>query len=495
MKKMYFFIFLLFVCTNYSIANDYRKLICNEILHRLMLVHGNARTIVLAVHTAEIPLVPALYSHKTDTISIESYAYDLCISMGEDSLNALAVLISHEFIHAYQDYSISTKFEREKNADILGLFLAYTAGYKSATIMPRLLDLLYQKYEFPASSQGYPTLEDRKSIAIETEKKATELYMQWEMANYLNAEREFEVAEDLYQQVLKSYKGKEVCNNIAVNYIQTALKYYKREDMPYQFPLEMDMNSNLRSFNETDSLMIINKLEKATNCLKQVENIASDYIPFYINKGVIAILTKEYNDAKNLVQKAVSLSKLQKNIKGEEDAYKIMAISYAEEGNHTKADSIWDTLRKRENVMENPFPSKAPPLQVIDKIIMEKYLPLQQAKDIPITHEKDTLGLFYHQKNPNSELYFYKKKYTDENNKKFLKSYLIQVIDNSILIENYKKNEVLDTDYIGRLYGKPSWIQDTNIGVLWVYPQVPIIFYINQNKEINKAIFYYNRNL
>ena len=46
----------------------------------------------------------AWYSPKTNRLTIEEKTFDLAVSMGADSLNALAALIGHELAHFYKDH-------------------------------------------------------------------------------------------------------------------------------------------------------------------------------------------------------------------------------------------------------------------------------------------------------------------------------------------------------------------------------------------------------
>jgi len=45
-------------------------------------------------------------------ITLELKAYEVCRSMGKDSLNALAVLLSHELIHYYEKHDWTNHFAR-----------------------------------------------------------------------------------------------------------------------------------------------------------------------------------------------------------------------------------------------------------------------------------------------------------------------------------------------------------------------------------------------
>lgn len=46
-------------------------------------------------------------------IILDEKAYDVCVSFGKDSLNALAALLAHELIHYYENHDWNRHFARE----------------------------------------------------------------------------------------------------------------------------------------------------------------------------------------------------------------------------------------------------------------------------------------------------------------------------------------------------------------------------------------------
>ena len=89
-------------------------------------------------------------------VVLDEKAYDICVSFGKDSLNALAALLAHELIHYYEKHDWSRHFamnnenletarqlermgdglKQETEADNLGGFMAFSVGYNTYGIMP-----------------------------------------------------------------------------------------------------------------------------------------------------------------------------------------------------------------------------------------------------------------------------------------------------------------------------------------------------------------------
>ncbi|MFZ2898730.1 MAG: hypothetical protein WA004_08920 [Saprospiraceae bacterium] len=209
----------------------------------------------------------AFYQPGTNQITFEEKAYDVCAGFGANTDNALAYILAHELVHYYKQHGWEAAFAKkfrdeemteavkeqlrdmkrqETESDLLGGFLAYTAGYNTVGIAPEFLPALYEKYGWPVANPKYPTLEERILLARTTEKELTNLIRMFETANMLVAIERYEDAVHYYNHILSFYKSRELVNNIGVVNCMTALKLFDKDAVKYLYPLELDAESRVR---------------------------------------------------------------------------------------------------------------------------------------------------------------------------------------------------------------------------------------------------------
>ncbi|MEM6379337.1 MAG: hypothetical protein AAF705_14100, partial [Bacteroidota bacterium] len=173
---------------------------------------------------------------KKVEIGLEAKAYAICQSFGKDSLDAVAALLAHELIHYYSKHNWTKHFTKEnanlttaqllnqqqeglKNetqADYLGGFLGYSAGYNTLGMMPKVLQKVYQTYNLPEQIRGYPSLLERQKIATLAMDKLTDLANVFNMATFLTVIGDYAAAKLYYQSILKDFQSRELHNNLGV---------------------------------------------------------------------------------------------------------------------------------------------------------------------------------------------------------------------------------------------------------------------------------------
>ena len=100
----------------------------------------------------------AFFQPGTNQITFEEKAYGICASFGAETDNAIAYILSHELIHYYKQHGWEATFakkfagqqmgedinetvhdmkQQETESDLLGGFLAYTAGFNTVGIAPK----------------------------------------------------------------------------------------------------------------------------------------------------------------------------------------------------------------------------------------------------------------------------------------------------------------------------------------------------------------------
>jgi tetratricopeptide (TPR) repeat protein len=209
----------------------------------------------------------AFYQPGTNQITFEEKAYNVCAGFGANTDNALAYILAHELVHYYKQHGWEAAFAKkfrdeemtdavkeqlrdmkrqETESDLLGGFLAYTAGYNTVGIAPEFLPALYKEYGWPLANPKYPTLEERILLAKTTEKELTNLIRMFETANMLVAIERYEDASQYYDYILSFYKSRELVNNVGVVNCMAALKLFDKDAVKYLYPLELDAESRVR---------------------------------------------------------------------------------------------------------------------------------------------------------------------------------------------------------------------------------------------------------
>jgi hypothetical protein len=253
-------------------------------------------------------------------IGLEEKAYDVCVRFGPDSLNALAALLAHELTHYYEKHDWSRNFvhahkgmdaarhihaqdegvKQEAQADYLGGFLAFSAGYNVYGLMPRLLDSLYAAYALPPALPGYPGLAERQQISQNAMGELRQLQTVFEVAQFLALLENHEEAAQYYRHILQSFQSREIYNNAGLNFALAALPLFSMTEMPYVLPLELDPHSrlhNLKSGQAEQRRLRQSLLQLALEQLDRALALDPAYALGYLNKACVLALTGEWEDA------------------------------------------------------------------------------------------------------------------------------------------------------------------------------------------------------
>lgn len=168
-------------------SGDYKEAIARQVFDRLVLARGDFGLPVPNFELVENGQEVARFQGRTIYLGVK--AYDLCTTFGADSLNALAILLSHELVHYYAGHTWEDEFSRdfagtelpqevkdswledEVQADLWGGLLAYTAGYDVRNVAPRFFPDLYTAFKRDESLPGYQKLSDRVQLARRTGEK------------------------------------------------------------------------------------------------------------------------------------------------------------------------------------------------------------------------------------------------------------------------------------------------------------------------------------
>ena len=187
-------------------------------------------------------------------IRLSEKTYDICHNLQNQFKGALAVILSHELMHHYRrhqqtiGYAFANKSaanpkqvrQTEAEADSLGLFYAYAAGYSVLTIAPNLLDILYKNYQFPEKTDNYPSLAERRKTAQNMSKNLQTYAPVWEASKYLYILGGYEQAANGFELLVNKLPACKMYYNAGIAWLMAYIANTKPEDAPYIYPIEID---------------------------------------------------------------------------------------------------------------------------------------------------------------------------------------------------------------------------------------------------------------
>ena len=277
------------------------------------------------------------YRESANAIVLDGRSMQVCRSFGRDSLSALAFIIGHELAHFFQEETGGGKAEfsylaydkkggsdseKERLADVQGIFNAYLAGYRSAAILPKLIAKLYESYELKSKLDGYPALAKRQATSAEVLATVDTLAQLYETANYLTALGQYELAAASYRYILQYYPGREVYANLGTCHALHALFCSKKSPDSLLYPLEIDVDSRLKrqqarggesELSDDERALRKQLLLEAEKALKTAGRLDPTYFPVDVNllcvlalQGRFAEAKKHWNDHRIMQQKRLS---------------------------------------------------------------------------------------------------------------------------------------------------------------------------------------------
>lgn len=361
----------------FSMGQTHTEKQIESVFKNLVLAYGNSKAAPkLAYFKKEaIKTTPALYTTSPlPTIMVDVKFYDLCRSFGKDSTNALAVVLSHELAHYYNDHTFcadfafvvrknnaelaqklkmvskSDKISRETQADYQGFFYAAIAGYNPFDCYEKTIEGIYKQYQLPETNPGYPSKAERKQMAIAVKQKTSELYFAFQKSIQLKEEKKYDEAMQLLEEINTYFPSRENYNNLGVIKTLSALdlkvltleehKFPKR----FLYPLELDNSSRLNQNGtrgaEADQAKMVQLLKSAQKDFEKAISLDPNYTMAFVNLACVFDLLDNPEAA---IGKIKELSKEQQNTN---EAKRILAIAYYHADNETKADAIWREIEK-----------------------------------------------------------------------------------------------------------------------------------------------------
>ena len=453
-------------------------------------------------------------------ITLEEKAYNVCADFGDHAGAAIAFLLGHELTHYYEkhawrrgfaaDYkdlpigmqldSLLDDAAHETEADYLGGFLAYSAGYGLFDQGPELIKKLYAAYGLGEKLNGYPSLSDRQILTQRSAEKLQSLVEVFDMANLLTAIGNYPEAYQYYRYILMEYQSREIYNNLGVAAMLDAMQYFKAGELKFHYPVELDLQSSAtKGAGMVDARSKL--LRQALLHLDAAISLDPNYAPAYLNKACAYALLGDAERARFYAEKEARQAAQNNNYpKTAVDVDILIAILDATAGNTAAAQKAFKTaadggsalaalnlklLNNEEIVRETGGLSGLPKTEKIDGQSLASVadeLAYDSKKSITLT-----ANLYFHQ-NPkqgdNSCLYISQNERTGINTIFHMTGSGYQDQTARKIGLGAKRADIVEE------YKEPENTIETPIGQIMVYKR--IIFMLNADGKLTRWVNYMN---
>lgn len=337
---------------------------CRQVFNRLAYVFANSRPqpqLEIIARSPNKPRTIALYKPgNAPRIQLDEEVYDLCRMLGKDSLNALAVILSHELAHHYEKHdwyntfgigqagqNISKEYIQyfESEADFYGCFYGELAGFDSGRVFPYILDLVYQRFRLATKLAGYPSLEERKAIYKKKQADAVQLVAVFNAGKFLYLMQAFDGAAQCFEYLVNRFPSREILNNLSAAKLQQALELATSLEPPgFMYPVELDGRSRIitrqRSATSPAAAQHLPRLLlEARKYAEKAREIDPSYVPAYVNLACIYSLQGNQAAAIGVINE-LAPARITRN------ACTIRAIAYYKDNQVSKARRDFETARQ-----------------------------------------------------------------------------------------------------------------------------------------------------
>jgi tetratricopeptide (TPR) repeat protein len=288
-----------------------RYRVIRQVFDRLTNVFANSRPQpqlqVLARSTNKAKIIAQYIPGHRPLIKVDEEVFELCRSLGKDSLNALAVLLSHELAHHYRNHDWYDTFgigqtdrrlkedvrRIEAEADFYGCFYGELAGYATGHIFPTVLDLLYQSFQLDERMEGYLPKAERKAIYQKMQNEAAAMVAVFKAGQFFYLIKEFDAAARCFDYLVNQFPSREILHNLSAAKLQQALRlYHTQAPPPFVYPIELDARSRLATIRRLPPAVLNAKeyqqlLAEARRYAEKARETDPEYVPAYINLACV----------------------------------------------------------------------------------------------------------------------------------------------------------------------------------------------------------------
>ena len=344
---------------------SYKYQVTHQVFDRLTYAFANTRPQprleIIARNLKKTKIIAQYRPGSQPVVQLDEEVYDLCLQLRGDSLNALAVLLSHELAHHYEKHEwyftygigqANPKISKESiqqfesEADFYGCFYGELSGFATGRVFPRILDLIYQHFNLSNLLEGYPSKENRKAIYATKQKDAVKMVSVFKSGLFLYLIQEFEASALCFDYLVNQFPSREIINNLAAAKLQQALVLSAhREQSSFVYPVELDAQSRLASLRRALPGQVSDKyysqlLADARKYAEKSREIDPNYIPAYINLACIYSLQENQAAAIGVINELRPAS-----ITG--NAYSIRAIAYHKDNQLSKAQADFELAHQK----------------------------------------------------------------------------------------------------------------------------------------------------
>lgn len=347
------------------------------VFDQLVTAYGSARTQpeLIVFQNSDIQIMPAKYEPSPKPkIQVDASLVSIFRVFGKDSLNAIAVVLSHELAHYYSDHTFCSdyafavknqskslsdvlkslskqeKIIKETEADQKGFFYAAAAGFSPFGVQSKVLDEIYSAYGMSETNSDYPSKQERISIALTAEDKAKSLYSTFQSGLKWMDEKNYEKAIEAFEEANSYIPFRENYNNMGVARALMALDLKDPDNAEKEFPerflypLEVDNQSRLKKelvrgtdYDKEEEIKQL--LTAAMINLEEAIRLDRGYFKSYINLACVLDLLGNQDLAIGTIKK---LSLEDQKTK---EAQRILAIAYYHQGRLNDSEEIWNKLK------------------------------------------------------------------------------------------------------------------------------------------------------
>ncbi|RXJ45591.1 tetratricopeptide repeat protein [Gelidibacter gilvus] len=346
-----------------------------EIFNKIVLAYGSPKSAPQLVFSDNEMSTPAIYYAKPDArIVVDRKFFDICKSLNEYAVDAMAIVLSHELAHYFNDHTFcsdfafairndnkdlssklknlskSEKIALETEADLKGLFYATSAGYNPFSIYEELLNKIYKFYKLENNVDGYPTKAERVAISGTAQQKIAQLYVVFQQGITAGKNGKYDEAIEKFETINRHFPTRENYNNIGAYYTLKALSFYPISRAAYlkperfSYPLQVEEQSRLVIQKQTrgttsEAQEIINtSLLNAQKAFEKSIALDPNYHNSFINLACV------YDLLNNPEAALGTIKELPQNIQKQKRAKRISAIAYYHMDLTQKAEKLWEEL-------------------------------------------------------------------------------------------------------------------------------------------------------
>ncbi len=187
-----------------------------------------------------------------------------------------------------------TGWSNEVQSDVLGGFLAYSAGFGIFDKGGLLIADLYKEYKMGDKMFGYPSKKDRISLSERNKEQIAKLSNMFEMAGLLTVIGKYKEAYSYYGFLLNKYQSRELYNNAGLTCMMKAYSLLKPDSIIFDLPAVMDIEFSGDSRNATTFEDINKLIDEALIHFETSIIMNKSYLPSHLNK-VSAQIIKAIN--------------------------------------------------------------------------------------------------------------------------------------------------------------------------------------------------------